>query len=166
MAKIAGAVGNIGVQREKLNMMLTKGEGVIGSDFEMEIEGFGTDNILVVSCQLPPLFREMIESFAPYGQRILQQGNWDSAFEMPISFKEVINGPIYQKIRDWIINKEHKTVKLKMIPESNPAGATSHSWLFHNCWIRLDGVDLTVEDRATLVKPAGTLHVHYFPDEN
>ena len=166
MAKIAGATGNVEVQRQKFNKMVSKGEGLIGSDFEMTIEGWGDDTILVVSAQLPPLYREMIESFAQYGVRILQQGNLDTAFEMPISFKEVIKGNIYSKLREWITNKEYKEVTLKMIPESTPSGVDALSFVFHNCWIRLDGIDLTVEDRASLVKPAGTMHCHFFPDES
>ena len=92
MAKIAGAVGNIEVKRQRFMTMLSKGEAVIGSDFRMEVEGWGDDNILVISCQIPPLFREMLETYVQYGQKILQAGNWDNAFEMPISFKEVIKG--------------------------------------------------------------------------
>lgn len=165
MAKIAGAVGNIEVKRQRFMTMLSKGEAVIGSDFRMEVEGWGDDNILVISCQIPPLFREMLETYVQYGQKILQAGNWDNAFEMPISFKEVIKGNMYEKIRDWIIKKEYKQVTLTMEPESNPGGAKSQKWTFHNCWLRIDGHDVSVEDRASMVKPTGTLHVHFFPDE-
>ncbi|MCV6588713.1 MAG: hypothetical protein OIF57_06750 [Marinobacterium sp.] len=164
--KITGAKGNVGVKREKVQQMLKKGEGLLGTDYWLEVEGWGQDNILSVSCQIPPMLREALETFLMYGQRIFQAGNINNAFEMPVTFKEVIDGTVYKHMRKHHLEKTYLKVTLKMAPESNPEGAESHKWVFHNCWFNIDGVDLSVEDRTSIVKPAGTMYGYFWGDEH
>ncbi|MDX5979649.1 hypothetical protein [Vreelandella alkaliphila] len=162
MAKITGSVGNVGLFQESYNTHVAKGEGLIGTDFLLEIEGYEDNSTLIQAFQLPPLMREMIESFGPMGVRFLQAGNYNNAAEIPITFKEVINGDIYTMVRDWVVNKRYLRCRLRTTSESkNGQNAQSHGFIMHDCWLNLDGVDLSVEDRAALVKPAGTLHANY-----
>ena len=166
MAKITGAQGNTGLFQESYNTHVAKGEGLIGTDFILEIEGYEDNSTLVQAFQLPPMMREMIESYGPMGVRFLQQGNYNNAAEIPITFKEVIKGDIYQMVRDWVVEKKYLKCKLKATPESqNGEGSAPHSFVMHDCWLNIEGVDLSVEDRAALVKPAGTLHANYIEPE-
>lgn len=162
MAKITGAAGNVGLFQESYNKHVAKGEGLIGTDFLLEIEGYEDNATLIQAAQLPPMMREMIESFGPMGVRFLQQGNYNNAAEIPITFKEVINGDVYTMVRDWVVNKRYLRVRLRTTPESQGGnGAPSLGFIMHDCWLNLEGVDLSVEDRAALVKPAGTLHANF-----
>lgn len=166
MAKITGATGNTGLFQSSYNTHVAKGEGLIGTDFLLEIEGYEDNTTLVQAFQLPPLMREMIESYGPMGVRFLQAGNYNNAAEIPITFKEVIKGDIYEMVRDWVVNKRYLRCKLRATPESQGGeGSIPHSFVMHDCWLNLDGVDLSVEDRAALVKPAGTLHANYIEPE-
>jgi len=166
MAKITGASGNTELFQKSYNTHVAKGEGLIGTDFLLEIEGFEDNATLIQAAQLPPLMREMIESYGPMGVRVLQQGNYNNAAEIPITFKEVIKGDVYKMVRDWVVNKRYLRCRLKATPESmNGKGASAHNFTMHDCWLSLDGVDLSVEDRAALVKPAGTLYANYIEPE-
>lgn len=162
MAKITGAVGNVGLFKESYNTHVAKGEGLIGTDFELEVEGYEDNTTLVQAVQMPPIMRELIESFGPMGVRVLQQGNYNNAAEIPITFKEVIKGDVYKMVREWVMQKKYLKCKLKATPESqNGEGSAPHAFVLIDCWLNLEGVDLSVEDRAALVKPAGTLHANF-----
>ncbi|MBE0505914.1 MAG: hypothetical protein IBX50_04230 [Marinospirillum sp.] len=166
MPKITGSVGNTSMFRTQYNKMVAKGEGLIGTDFKMSIEGYeDVSEILVQAAQLPPMNREMIETYGPLGVRFLQAGNYNNAAEIPITFKEVIKGDVYRMIRDWIVNKRYLKVRLVMTPESLPSGVAPLTFTLHDCWLNLDGVDLSVEDRAAIVKPAGTLMANFIDPE-
>lgn len=62
------------------------------------------------------------------------------------------------------------TVKLALAGESYPTSNANNSWLLEDCWIELEGVDLSYEDGASLVRPSGTLHAnwisHFDDDQN
>lgn len=166
MAKITGAVGNTSLFRTKYNKLVAKGEGLIGTDFALSIEGYeDLSEILVQATQLPPMMREMIESYGPMGVRFLQAGNYNNAAEIPITFKEVIKGDVYKMVREWVTEKKYLKVRLTMTPESAPGGAKPLTFVMHDCWLNLDGVDLSVEDRAAIVKPAGTLIANFIDPE-
>lgn len=165
MPKITGAVGNTEVFRKSFNKLVSKGEGLIGTDFKMTFEQYPEITVLVQTTQIPPVLREMIETFGPHGVRFLQAGNYNNAAEIPISFKEVIKGESYQMIRDWIVNKRYLKVTLEMDPESLPGGSAPLKFIMHDCWLNIDGVDLSVEDRASIVRPAGTLHANFIDPE-
>lgn len=165
MPKITGAQGNIDTFRQSYNKLVAKGEGLLGTDFKMTIENYPDITILVQSTQIPPFNREMVETYGPHGVRFLQQGNWNNAGEMPITFKEVIKGETYQMIRDWIVNKRYLKVTLEMSPESLPSGVPPLKFTMHDCWLNIDGVDLSVEDRAAIVRPAGTLYANFIDPE-
>ena len=102
---------------------------------------------------MPALAREPIESFGPNGVQFVQQGRYKNAQEVPISFKEVITGKIYEFLRAQLRGKKYYTVKLALVGESFP---TSNN----NTSLELEGVDLSVED-ATLVRPSGTIHANW-----
>ena len=42
-----------------------------------------------------------------------------------------------------------------------PTSNADVTWILEDSWIELEGVDLGVEDGATLIKPSGTLHVNW-----
>lgn len=162
MPKITGAQGNVGLFADSYNTHVSKGEGLIGTDFILEIEGYEDNATLIQAFQMPPVMREMIESYGPMGVRFLQAGNYNNAAEIPITFKEVIKGDVYKMVRDWCAEKKYLKCKLKATPESlKGKGSKPHEWVLHDCWLNIDGVDLSVEDRAALVKPAGTLHANF-----
>lgn len=164
MAKITGAAGDVSVFRKAYNSVVQKGEGLQGTDFRLKIEGY--DNwMLVQSVQLPPIMRDMIETYGPNGVRFLQAGNYNNAAEIPITFKEVIKGDIYTMVRDWVVNKKYLRVRLEMLPESNPDGVDSLKFTMHDCWLVLEGADLSVEDRTSIVKPSGTLYANWIEPE-
>lgn len=166
MAKITGAVGNVGLFKESYEKLVAKGEGLIGTDFKLSIESYeGVSEVLVQAFQIPPMMREMIESYGPMGVRFLQAGNFNNAAEIPITFKEVIKGEVYEMVRDWVANKKYLKVRLIMTPESAPSGVKPLTFVMHDCWMNLDGVDLSVEDRGSLVKPSGTLHSNFIEAE-
>lgn len=166
MAKITGSVGNVALFQESYDTHVAKGEGLIGTDFILEIEGYEDNATLIQAFQMPEVHREQIESFGPMGVIFHQAGNYKNAMEIPITFKEVIKGDIYQMIRDWCVEKKYLKCKLKATPESlNGTGSAPHDWILHDCWMNIDGVDLSVEDRASLVKPSGTLFANYVEPE-
>lgn len=166
MAKITGTAGNINLFRAQYNKLVAKGEGLIGTDFKMSIEGYeDMSEVLIQATQIPAMMREMIESYGPNGVKFLQAGNYGNSAEVPITFKEVIKGEVYKNIRDWIVNKRYLKVRLMMIPESAPTGTKPLTFVMHDCWLNLDGVDLSVEDRAAIVKPAGTLYANFVDPE-
>jgi len=165
MAKITGASGKTSVFLDSYKKLVQKGEGLQGTDFKLSIEGYGGNTVLVQTTQIPPFMRDMIETFGPMGVRFLQAGNYNNAAEIPITFKEVIKGDIYTMIRDWIVNKKYLKVRLEMTPESNPDGVGALKFVLHDCWCTLDGADLSVEDRTSIVKPSGTLYANFIePD--
>ena len=142
MANIIGSQGNIQKIRTGYRKVLALGEGVASDEFRMTFEGYSDISYLVQSTQLPALAREPIESFGPNGVQFVQQGRYKNAQEVPISFKEVITG------------------KLALVGESFPTSNNNTSLVFEDCWIELEGVDLSVED-ATLVRPSGTIHANW-----
>lgn len=165
MPKITGAKGNTDVFRQSYNKLVAKGEGLLGTDFKMTIEGYTDMSVLIQATQIPPMNREMVETYGPLGVRFLQAGNYNNAAEVPITFKEVIKGDIYKMVRDWIVNKKYLKVTLETSPESLPEGVAPLKFIMHDCWLNLDGVDLSVEDRAAIVKPAGTLIANFIDPE-
>lgn len=162
MSNITGVKGNVGLFKTAYTKLAAKGEGLIGTDFKLSVQGYeNVSEILVQTVQIPPIMREMIESYGPMGVRLLQAGNYNNAAEIPITFKEVIKGDVYAMVRDWVVNKRYLKVKLTMTPESNPSGVKPLTFILHDCWMNLDGVDLSVEDRAAIVKPNGTLYANW-----
>ena len=99
MANIIGSQGNIQKIRTGYRKVLALGEGVASDEFRMTFEGYSDISYLVQSTQLPALAREPIESFGPNGVQFVQQGRYKNAQEVPISFKEVITGKIYEFLR-------------------------------------------------------------------
>ena len=146
MANIIGSQGNIQKIRTGYRKVLALGEGVASDEFRMTFEGY--------------LAREPIESFGPNGVQFVQQGRYKNAQEVPISFKEVITGKIYEFLRAQLRGKKYYTVKLALVGESFPTSNNNTSLVFEDCWIELEGVDLSVED-ATLVRPSGTIHANW-----
>ena len=160
MANIIGSQGNIQKIRTGYRKVLALGEGVASEEFRMTFEGYSDISYLVQSTQLPALAREPIESFGPNGVQFVQQGRYKNAQEVPISFKEVITGKIYEFLRAQLRGKKYYTVKLALVGESFPTSNNNTSLVFEDCWIELEGVDLSVED-ATLVRPSGTIHANW-----
>lgn len=160
MANITGNQGNIRKIRTGYRKLTALGEGAVADEFRMEIEGNSELTYLVQTTQLAALAREPIESYGPNGVQFVQQGRFKNAQEVPISFKEVISGKAYEFLREKLKNKEYISIKLALVGESYPTSTPANSVLMEDCWIELEGVDLSVED-ATLIRPSGTIHANW-----
>lgn len=168
MANITGVKGAIPEIRAGYRKLLALGEGVVSDEFIMTFEDVTDIRYLVQTTQMPALQREVIESYGPHGVQFNQQGRYKNAQDIPISFKEVISGKIYEFVRDWVQNKKYLAVKLALTGESYTSSIPSNSLLLEDCWLELEGVDLSVEDGGTLMRPSGTLHANWlsFLDED
>lgn len=124
MANIIGSQGNIQKIRTGYRKVLALGEGVASDEFRMTFEGYSDISYLVQSTQLPALAREPIESFGPNGVQFVQQGRYKNAQEVPISFKEVITGKIYEFLRAQLRGKKYYTVKLALVGNPSPPQTT------------------------------------------
>ena len=161
MANITGVAGNIPKIRHSYRKTASYGEGAVSDEWILTIEEYPDLRYLVQNFQIPPAIRENIESYGPQGTQFNQMGRFKNAQDIPITFKEVISGLAYQAIRDWIKNKKYLSVKLALAGESYPTSNANNSWLLEDCWIELEGVDLSYEDGASLVCPSGTLHANW-----
>lgn len=161
MANIEGVTGNIPKVRHTYKKVLSYGEGVVSDEFIMVIEEYPDLRYLIQSTQIPALMRENVESYGPFGVQFNQQGRYKNAQDVPIAFKEVIAGHSYKAIRDWVKNKRYLTVRLGLAGESYPNSPGPLTWVFEDCWLELEGADLSVEDGASLVRPSGTLHINW-----
>ena len=158
---IPNAKGNVKLLKQAFTKHVAMGEGVISSDFEMTISGMENLTTLVQAAQIPPFGREEIETFGPMGVQFYQQAGYNNAGEMPVTFKEVISGPVLEAIRNSIAEKQYLEITMKLIGESIPDGVEPLKFRMSECFIKLDGVDLSVEDRTALVKPAGTIRYNW-----
>ncbi len=167
MANIANVAHSIPLVKRSYQKLLSFGEGATSDDFRLTVDLYPNLEYLVQTTQLPALSREPIESFGPHGVQFVQMGRYKNAQEVPISFKEVISGKIYEAIRDWVLNKRYVTVTLGLISESDPQSNAFNTVVMYDTWIELEGADLSVED-ATLIKPTGNLHANWldYLDEN
>jgi len=157
MSNISNVVGNIPLAKEAYTRLLGYGEGATADDFEMTIAEFPDLSFLVQTTQLPAMAREPIETYGPHGVQFVQAGRYKNAVEVPISIKEVIEGIAYEAIRSWVKEKKYLEVELALVSESGGSGVNV---VLEDCWLELEGVDLSVED-STLVKPTGTLHANW-----
>lgn len=160
MANIVNVAHSIPLVKQSYLNLLSFGEGATSDDFKMTIEGWTDIHILIQATQLPPIAREPIEGFGPHGVQFTQMGRYKNIAEVPITFKEVLTGVIYQMVRDWVLNKDYLTVTLALISESAHTSNVFNTIVMYDTFLELEGVDLSVED-ATLVKPAGTLHANW-----
>ena len=161
MANISEVKGNVGIVKKSYKKLLALGEGVTGEEFLMKIEGFDDLTYLIQTTQIPAMMRENIESYGPHGVQFNQQGRFKNAQDVPISFKEVISGAAYKALRDWVKNKKYLKVTLALVGESAPTSNANTTVVMEDCWIELEGVDLSVEDGAQVLKPSGTLHANW-----
>jgi len=160
MANIANVSHSMPLVKQSYQKLLSFGEGATSDDFRMVIEGWPDLEFLIQASQLPPLGREPVEGFGPHGVQFTQQGRYKNIAEVPITFKEVLTGKVYEAVRNWVLNKDYLTVILALIAESEPESNAYNTVTMYDTWIELEGVDLSVED-STLVKPAGTLHANW-----
>ena len=158
MANIANVQQSVPLVKNSYKSLLSMGEGAKGDDFRMTIEGYSDIEYLVQATQLPAIKREMIESKGPHGVMFNQAGNFVNAQDVTITFKEVITGKALEVIRDWVKEKKYLTVTIALISESAPESVTANSVVLEDAWLEIDAVDLSVDDTASLVKPAGTIH--------
>lgn len=158
---IPNAKGDISLLKQAFSKHVAMGEGAVSADFEMIISGYENLSTLVQAGQIPAFGREEIETFGPLGVQFIQQGSYNNAGEMPITFKEVISGPVYEAIRNSVANKEYLDITLKLVSESLPKGVKPLEFKLFDGFFKLDGTDLSTEDRTTLVKPAGTFRYNW-----
>ena len=158
---IPGARGNISLLKKAYNEHVAMGEAAVASNFELIIKGHENLKTLVQAAQIPAFGREEIEVYAPLGVQFYQQGSYNNAGEMTITFKEVITGQVLQAIRDSVAKKEYLTLELRMVDESLPNGVAPLKFKLEHCFIKLDAVDLSTDDRTTVVKPSGTVRYNW-----
>jgi hypothetical protein len=160
---ITGVNGNISLIKQTYKKFLALGEGITGADFQMLIHHPAAVplSFLVQATQLPPVERENIETKGPHGITFNQQGHFKNAGEITLSFKEVVNGLAYAAVRHLVRNKIYFNVTMGLITESRGASLAACTLTLEDCWLKLDAADLSVEDGATLLKPAGTLYYNW-----
>jgi len=163
MGNISGVQANISLLRDTYKKMAALGEVIKGQDFALEIEGYPDLKYLVQAATTPALKREVVETVGPHGVKCNQQGRFVNEIDMQVTFKEVTSAAAYQALTSWVKNKEYREVTLTLVSESVTSASTDHTWVLEDCWIELDGGDLSVEDAVPL-KPSGTLHGNYFPE--
>ena len=161
MPNISNVQANIPLVKSSYRRFVSMGEGAKGDDFRMTIAGYSDLEFLVQITQMPEMKREMVEGFGPHGVQFKQQGKFLNAVDVPITFKEVVSGKALEALRDWVKNKYYLEVMLGLISESQEQSPVSATVRMEDCWIEIDGIDLSVEDGTTLVKPAGTLHTNW-----
>lgn len=161
MANITGVVGNIPKIRHSYRKTASYGETAVSDEWILTIEEYPDLRYLLQNFQIPPVIREAVETYGPQGTKFVQQGRYNNSQDIPITFKEVITGLAYKAIREWVKEKKYLTVKLALAGESYPTSVESNSWLLEDCWIELEGVDLSYEDGASIVRPSGTLHANW-----
>lgn len=161
MANISDVKGSVDLVKKSYKKFMALGEGVSGDEFMMKIEGYDDLGFLVQTSQLPAIMRENIESYGPHGIQFNQQGRFKNAQDVPVSFKEVISGKAYKALREWIKEKKYLKVTLALVGESFSSSKPETTVVMEDCWIEIEGADLSVEDGATLVKPSGTLHANW-----
>ena len=161
MANIHDVQGNVPVIKRGYKKLLGLGEGLVSDEFIMEFEGNSNIRFLVQSTQLPALMRENIESYGPQGVQFNQQGRFKNAQDISITIKETIKGHAYEFLRDLGTNKKYTTIKLTAAGESFLDGNPHAAVRLEDCWIEIEGADLSVEDGASLVRPSGTIHANW-----
>lgn len=160
MANITDTIGNVRKTRHAYRKLLGLGEGAVADEFIMTFEGNQDLRYLVQVTQLPAMGREPIESYGPFGVQFVQAGRYKNAVEVPITFKEVISGKAYEFLREKLKEKKYFEVNLALAGESYPSSVPANSLKLEDCWVELEGVDLSVEDN-TLIRPAGTIHANW-----
>jgi hypothetical protein len=168
---ITNTVGNISLLQTSYSTSIQKiGEVARAQDFLLTFPGDDTSVIqyLVQSATTPAIKREVVETVGPFGVRSIQQGRFINEIEMAITFKETVTGAGFVFLQTWARDKLYQIVTVSMISESTGDSATAPtskapSWTITECWIELDGADLSVEDAVPL-KLSGTLHGSFFPD--
>lgn len=161
MANISNVEGNVPLLKKSYKSWVALGEKVTGNEFKMAIEDYPDLTYLVSNVQLPPMQREPVEMYGPGGVKFVQQGRFINAQEVPITFEEVLEGKTLEALRDWVTNKYYKKVTLGLVGESKTTSAESTTVVMEDCWLSLDGVDLSKEDGAVVVKPSGTLYANW-----
>jgi len=161
MANIKTQRANVSLVKRSYKNLLAMGEGINGADFRMIFEGYPDMEFLVQMTQLPGIKRETIESKGPHGVGFKQQGNVINSDDITVTFKEVVTGKAYEFLRDVVLNKKYLDIILSLVSETAPDGLPATSVMLEDCWIEIDGTDLSVEDGTTIVKPNGTIHYNW-----
>lgn len=159
MGTIVGVEPSMNLLRTSYSNMGVLGEAARAQDFTLTFESNASITFLVQAATVPSIKREVVETVGPFGVRSIQQGRFMNEIEMAITFKENVTGYAFKFLMDWTTNKKYLLVTVKMVSESKEDGL---SWDITDCWIELDGVDLSVED-AVPMKLSGTLHGSFFP---
>ena len=153
--------GNVPWIKEGYKKLLGLGEGVVGDEFIMTFEDNSNIRYLVQSTQLPAIQRENIESYGPQGVQFNQQGRYKNAQDVTITIKETIKGYALEYLRDWVVNKQYKKVRLQLAGESYTDGTDSGSIVLEDCWLEIDATDVAVDSATELVRPSGTMHCNW-----
>ena len=161
MANISNVQGNVPLLKKAYKKHVSLGEKVTGEEFMMKIEGYDNLSYLVQTTQLPAIQRENIESYGPLGVKFNQQGRYINAQDVSVTFVEVVSGEAYKALRDIVKNKKYVNITIGLVGESKPTSNEYTTVKMEDCWIELEGADLSVEDGATAFKPSGTIHTNW-----
>jgi hypothetical protein len=167
MTTISNVVANIDLLRTSFDNAVALGESARAQDFSMKVVEYSDLTWLIQALTIPSIKREVVETVGPFGVRWIQQGRFINEIEMAITFKDVVNGIALQALQNWSENKRYLTVAIALKSESEGEATDKDIayWEISDCWLELDGADLSVEDAVPL-KLSGTLHGSYFPNED
>jgi len=161
MPNIVGPSGNISPIKRLYKKWLSYGEKITGNEYKMSFDGYPDLNYLVTSSQLPALQREVVESYGPMGVKFNQMGRYVNAQDVPVGFSEVIEGKMYSALREIVRQKIYLDITIGLVSESQSTSSPFATVVLEDSWIELEGVDLSDEDGAALIKPAGTIHANW-----
>lgn len=150
--------GNLALIKNALNAFVAMDHKALSSDFTFVMHGMEELTPLVQVAQVPAQGRDVVELFGQFGVKFNQQGSWQNAGEMPITFLETVHGALMKRLRESGEKKIYFNCTLTLNCEQLPLGVQPLKFTLYNCWIKLDGTDVSTEDINTPIKPAGTLY--------
>ena len=152
------ANGNLAFYKEFIQKSLGRGHKRKKSDFKLEVAEYPVLSDLVLSVEIPQLKREELEEFAPFAGKVMSQGRPELGGTVPISFQEVVGGPVHRAIRNWVKKNQALDVVIKMVGELEPSSRDQFTLI--GCQIALDGTEVSYED-GTPIRFSGSLYFWY-----
>lgn len=138
------ASGSMAFYKGHINNSLGRGHKRKKSDFKLEVAEYPILSDLVLSVEIPQIKREEIEEYAPFIGKIMSTGRPELGGTVPITFQEVVGGPVHKAIRNWVKQNQELEVVISQLGELEPDSDDKFTLI--GCQISLDGSELSYED--------------------